>query len=63
MTEREMLEAIKDARLASESMGTVWALSNGKEIRSAYTYDRVRSYKENGFWVCAIFENGHRVEA
>lgn len=68
MTELDMMKKLEEARLASTEPNPfpVYVLSNGKKIKSyrSYNYNSMKNYLEKlGFWVCAIFENGHRVEA
>lgn len=67
MTEKEMLEQLEFARKTSEEFSVkVYALSNGKQVTviDERTYKKTREdSKKRGYWVAAIFENGHRVEA
>ena len=64
MKEREMLNTLEEARLYSASIGdTVWAFSNGEHVVFT-TGEFSRNYlSTHGYWIAAIFENGHRVEA
>lgn len=68
MTDLEMMNELEKARLASTEPNPfpVYALSNGNEITwvRSYNYDTMKKYFEKlGFWICSIFENGHRCEA
>ena len=68
MTDLEMIKELEEARLASTEPNPfpVYALSNGNKITwyRSYNYDKMKNYLQSlGFWVCSIFENGHRVEA
>ena len=68
MTDIEMMEKLEKARLASMEPNPfpVYALSNGNRITLVrkYNYETMKSYFEKqGYWICSIFENGHRVEA
>lgn len=68
MTDLEMMKTLEEARLSSmePNPSLVYALSNGNRITFVrkYNYETMKSYFENlGYWVCSIFENGHRVEA
>lgn len=64
----EMLEAkVNEAVELSKVYGRAWFLSNGKElvvtrreIEKDILTDESREY---GFWVAAIYENGHLVNA
>lgn len=65
--EMKMLEKLEELRKDSEK-GTygsnrVYAMSDGHSILGAETTWHVDFLKEIGYWVCSIFENGHRVEA
>ena len=55
-----MLEDLENARKYSLKHGTVWAASNGNEIIWSDSRSQVN---RPGFWICSIFEAGHRVEA
>ena len=66
--EIKMIEKLEDARKASEENNRfpVYAFSNGHEIKffQEYNAKQLRKHLENkGFFICSIFENGHRVEA
>lgn len=68
MSDLEMMKTLEEARLASTEPNSfpVYALSNGNEITfvRSYNYRTMKSYFEKlGYWICSIFENGHRVEA
>ena len=68
MSEKQMLDELEEARKASEEPNPfpVYALSNGNEIKwyRSYNYNALKGLLEKqGFWVCSIFENGHRIEA
>lgn len=68
MTELEMMNKLEEARLASTEPNpfSVYALSNGNEITwvRSYNYKTMKNYFESkGFWICSIFEHGHRVAA
>ena len=60
MNEEQMLMDLENARRYSEAHGTVWAASNGNEIIWSDSRSQVI---RDGFWICSIFEHGHRVEA
>jgi len=64
MTEQAMMMALEDARQYSEKIDTpIYAMSNGHEIEYTRFYGRREVLEELGYWVCSIFENGHRVSA
>lgn len=68
MNEKEMLATLEEARLASEEPNPfpVYAYGNGKNIKwyREYNVKAVKKFLANqGYWLVAIFENGHRVEA
>lgn len=63
MTEKEMLEALEYARKESEKGYTVYALCNGQYLEVTKGAGIVEILKDEGFWLVAIFEHGHRVEA
>lgn len=58
--EEIMIQDLENARQYSENHGPVWAASNGKEIIWSDSRSQV---DRDGFWICSIFEHGHRVEA
>ena len=62
-----MLNALENARKVSEYINTpVYAYSNGDQILYVTESERKRVHEtltNDGYWVCSIFENGHRVEA
>lgn len=61
MTQEEMMmHDLENARQYSIDKGTVWAASNGNEIIWSDSRSQV---DRPGFWICSIFEYGHRVEA
>lgn len=66
--EKEMLAKLEEARLASEDPNPfpVYAYGNGKNItwHREYNVNSMKKFLEKqGYWLVAIFENGHRVEA
>lgn len=65
--EGKMLETLEEARRKSiGSQHPVYAFSNGDEIRYYLSHEAKiqRPFLETeGFWVAAIFEDGHLVEA
>jgi len=63
MTNSEFADMIKVAEIVSKKFGRSWLMSNGKEIKVAYT-EKERDFEKNhGFWVAVIFENGNIVNA
>ena len=67
MSEEKMFDKLEAARLESmNERHPIYAFSNGQDIRyyPSYNAKKLRPYLESiGYWVAAIFENGHRVEA
>ena len=64
MSEVEMIQALNKAmRFSKEAQTTVWAMSNGSNIKSTILPSKRDEMKAEGYWVCSIFENGYRVEA
>lgn len=68
MTDLEMMNKLEEARKASKEPCPfgVYAYSNGSDIRYHRSFNdkALRPFLEkNGYWLCSIFENGHRVEA
>ena len=65
--EEKMIETLEEARKSSEhSRFPVYAYSNGERITFVAEYNRnaLEPYlTKEGYWICSIFENGHRVEA
>lgn len=62
MTE-EMMKKTTDEALFANQMGyTAWVMSNGEELKVAWTTREEDNAKKNGFWVAAIFEHGHMVD-
>ncbi|MBP5710535.1 MAG: hypothetical protein J6W84_06120 [Bacteroidales bacterium] len=59
----ELADLIKIAEHISQKFGIAWLMSNGEEIKVAYTESERDFEKRHGFWVAVIFENGHPVEA
>lgn len=64
--EKKMLTKLEEARLASEAPNPfpVYAFGNGKNItwHREYNVKSMRGILEKqGYWLVAIFENGHRV--
>lgn len=64
----EMIEAkVNEAVELSDVYGRAWLLSNGKELmvtrREVEKDILTDENREYGFWVAAIYENGHPVEA
>lgn len=41
----------------------VWLLSNGDNLMYCRDAESCECYKNHGYWVAAIFEDGHRVYA
>jgi len=64
MNEMQMLEKLEEARKASERTGmTIYAMSNGTRVCYCDTRTGKSILEDIGYWLCSIFENGHRVEA
>lgn len=64
MTEKQMLDKLEAIRKASQQDGKIYyALCNGEDLVFTTSYATKEAFKEGGFWVVAIFEHGHRVEA
>lgn len=61
--EMKMLEKLEEARKASEDGCTYYAMTNGEKIGWTGYPDTKQHLEDNGYWVCSIFQNGHRVEA
>lgn len=65
--EMEMMKTLEEARKSSEmSRFPIYAYSNGEKITflASYNLNALEKYLEQkGFWICSIFEKGHRVEA
>ena len=59
----KMLEALECARFISEDGKTVWAYSNGTEIWYTKNFEEKQYIEDQGFWLCSIFQGGHKVEA
>lgn len=57
-----MFQSVKEM---SEVFGRAWLLSNGTNLDVVTTWEdkETRTSEENGYWVAAIFEDGHPVEA
>lgn len=64
MIQEQMLKDLERARqLSIEKQKTIWALSNGKTIAISEDAGATKRALEHlGYWVCTVFENGHRVE-
>lgn len=62
MSKKRMMQVLENARKASEVGCTIWAMSNGNQIRFTENADIKNSLKTAGYWVCSIFENGHMVD-
>lgn len=64
MTEQEMMVALEEARQYSKKIDApIYAMSSGADIQYTRFYGRKEVLEELGYWVCSIFEDGHRVEA
>lgn len=64
MTEKEMLEMLEEARVKSETKGVpIYAISNGEYVLYTPEGRAKNAMEKRGYWVVAIFEHGHRVEA
>lgn len=61
--EMKMINKLEELRVESLEGHRVYALSDGYQILGAGTEWHVDLLKKLDYWVCAIFENGHRVEA
>ena len=60
---KEMIEKMEETRQVSKDGCIYYAMCNGKEVvRTGYP-DTKQYLEDNGYWVCAIFQNGHRVES
>lgn len=63
MTNSEFADLLKVAEIVSKKFGRSWLMSNGEEIKVAYT-EKEKIFEENhGFWVAIIFEKGNIVNA
>ena len=49
---------IKEAIIVSKKFGRSWLMSNGKQIKTAYTETEKELKKNRGFWVAAVYEIG-----
>ena len=64
MTEKQMLDKLEATRRASQQAnGTYYALGNGEHIFCTVNPALKEAKEKDGYWLVAIFENGHRVEA
>lgn len=65
MTEQQMLNELERGRKLSqqEDYRIAWAMTNGTVVAVALDSTTVKALKGIGYWVCSIFEDGHRVEA
>ena len=61
--EIRMLEKLEEARKVSEDGCTYYAMSNGEKIVWTGYLDTKQYLEDMGYFVCSIFQNGHRVEA
>ena len=62
MEDQMIQETIRKAVNFSKEVGHCYILTNGQELKTAFRF-AVPAYKEQGFWVAAIYEHGHPVEA
>ena len=62
MTEQMIQETIRKAVKFSKEVGHCYILSNGQELKTAFRF-AVPAYKNQGYWVAAIYEHGYQVEA
>lgn len=60
---KNLESTIKEAIIVSKKFGRSWLMSNGKELKTAYTENEKELKKNRGFWVAAIYENGVAVGA
>jgi hypothetical protein len=58
-----MARELEDAREMSYHISPVWAMTNGERIVKCIESTGIESAKKDGYWICSIFEHGHRVEA
>lgn len=58
MIQAKVEKAIKD----SIRYGICYILSNGKELQVVVTAGLKEKLKEKGYWVAAIYENGHPID-
>lgn len=64
MTEMQMLEKLEAIRKASEDGKCIYyAMGNGSDIFCTVDPLVKEAKKEDGYWVVAIFEHGHMVQA
>ena len=61
--EMKMLEKLEEARNASQDGCTYYAMTNGKDIKWTGYLDTKQYLEDMGYWICSIFQNGHRVVA
>lgn len=65
MTNSDLANMITIARHVStmEQFGISWLMSNGDDIKVAYTEKEKEFEKKHGYFVAVIFENGNIVNA
>lgn len=61
MTDQMIQKAVADAKSYSRVFGYGYILSNGSELKVAIE-SQVEEYKEQGYWVAAIFHNDLQVD-
>ena len=59
----DLADYIQIAGHISKKFGRAWLVSNGEDIKVAFTEKEKEFEKIHGFWVAVVFENGHPVEA
>lgn len=60
---REMIEKLEETRKVSEDGCIYYAMCNGHKVVRTGNIDTKQHLEDTGYWVCAIFQNGHRVES
>lgn len=67
MTNTMIVTKVKQAVDLSNAHGIAWLLSNGEELKAVHHLEEKEKLTDErngfGYWVAAIYESGHRVEA
>ena len=64
MTNEMIANTIEEARsFSAKKFCTVYLMSNGENLTYVVHASTRRWKEEEGYWVAAIFEDGHRVES
>lgn len=58
-----MIARLNKIKENSKDGKTLYAMSNGSNVLCADTGDMKKDYEKAGYWVCAIFEDGKKVES